>query len=593
MSEIAQNDNICPYCKRNTKVAVPAHHLLAGTVLNGKFLLGSALGEGGFGITYIGRDLNLDIKIAVKEYYPNGYVNRSNTTSLDVTCSMSDGKKDFFLKGRERFLNEARILARFASESGVVSVRDFFEANNTAYIVMEYLEGMDLKEYVKRNGLLSADEAVNLIRPVMHALKKIHASGLIHRDISPDNIRLVSGSAKLLDFGAARDVSDSQQKSLSVMLKPGYAPEEQYRSRGNQGPWTDVYALSATIYKCITGITPDDSTQRLYNDDMKLPSQLGARISPAMESVLMKGMAVRSQNRYQTIDELMVALEQAKNSPMNTPPASPHHTITVDQSFGTNTPPAPSRSNSAPITGVPPYQEYKSPVSPEKKKKSLKLTLILILIGIILIGGIACWIIFSSSDSKSQDSYEDVITSHMLAYETSEGKLLIETSAFNFSYDTFVSKYAEYLVAEGSMKDDYGNDLTVAEAKDYLLQGLEAYEANTILSLNEQFGSDWSHSIKVTHKEDVTGSEMEEALADYNDALLDYAYDADDYSDAFATLFYDSMLDSSQIEKMIYVEIDNSISGSLDSVTTENYGYMVMIDSEWYVLNEDAVAMFW
>lgn len=305
MSPIEKSDSECPFCGKAFDEVIPAHHLKPGTILNKKFLVGAALGEGGFGITYIGRDLTLDIKVAIKEYYPNGYVNRSNTVSPDVTCSTTSNRKDFFNSGREKFLKEARILAKFSGEPGVVDVRDFFEENNTAYIVMEYLDGQDLKEYLKENGTMSAEQTIKMLMPLMKALIKIHGQGLIHRDISPDNIRLVGENVKLMDFGAARDVSANANKSLSVMLKPGYAPEEQYRSKGVQGPWTDVYALCATIYKCITGITPDDSTQRVFSDELKTPTALGITINETLELALMKGLSVLQKDRYQSIDELI------------------------------------------------------------------------------------------------------------------------------------------------------------------------------------------------------------------------------------------------------------------------------------------------
>lgn len=307
MSEL--ENEMCSLCNHiNKDIDVPAHHLLPGTLLNNRYLVGMALGEGGFGITYIGRDLNLDMKIAIKEYYPNGYVNRSNTISASVNDSVTEGRKDFFEKGRQRFLSEARTLAKFSGEPGIVDVRDFFEENNTAYIIMEYLEGIDLKTYLKDNGVLSPEKTISILTPVMQSLKKVHSDGLIHRDISPDNIMIMGSKVKLLDFGAARSVSALANKSLSIMLKPGFAPEEQYRSKGNQGPWTDIYSLCATIYKCITGITPDDATQRMYCDEVKMPSALGIQIDPKFESALMKGMSVHQSNRYQTIDELIDAL---------------------------------------------------------------------------------------------------------------------------------------------------------------------------------------------------------------------------------------------------------------------------------------------
>lgn len=356
---ISDGASICPACNRPVREEVPAHHLLPGTVLNKKFYIGHALGEGGFGITYIGRDLMLDMIVAIKEYYPNGCVYRSNTVSPQVNSSSTEDRKVQFQKGRERFLREARVLAKFSGEPGIVDVRDFFEEYNTAYIVMEFLDGETLKSYLRREGKLAPEKAVSLLMPVMQTLKEVHAHGLIHRDISPDNIMLVRNKIKLLDFGAARDVTDAN-KSLSVMLKPGYAPEEQYRSKGQQGPWTDVYALCATIYKCITGITPDDSMQRVYQDELRPVSSLGIAISPSLDAALMKGMAIMQNNRYQNIDELLYGIENEsprsafdsglrtgdrssdedgatviimnddiRNRPVATPPAAPEATATV------------------------------------------------------------------------------------------------------------------------------------------------------------------------------------------------------------------------------------------------------------------------
>lgn len=299
----------CPVCGKENTGTVPAHHLLPGTILNGKFYVGEALGEGGFGITYIGRDIKLDMKVAIKEFYPNGYVNRSNTISPQVNDSVTEGRRDFFEKGRERFLKEARILAKFSGEPGVVDVRDFFEENNTAYIIMEFLDGVDLKTYLKKNGTLTPEHTIQLLMPVMNSLKKVHAQGLVHRDISPDNIMIIGDKVKLLDFGAARTVSAAANKSLSVMLKPGYAPEEQYRSKGDQGPWTDIYALCATMYKCITGITPDDATQRVFSDEVKTPSALNVVIKPEIERAIMRGMSVHQTDRYQCIEDLIRGLQ--------------------------------------------------------------------------------------------------------------------------------------------------------------------------------------------------------------------------------------------------------------------------------------------
>ncbi len=305
MSAVPEDYRFCAVCGKQRYHNVPAHQLLPGTMLQQRYLIGASLGEGGCGITYIGRDLNLDMLVAVKEFFPNGFVTRNNNVAPSVDMPTTADRKDFFEKGCEKFLQEARTLAKFSTEPGIVNVRDFFEQNNTAYIVMEYLNGETLKAHIDKNGKLSIEETLNLLLPVMSSLKKVHDDGLIHRDISPDNIMIMPEGAKLLDFGAARDISAMGNKSLSIMLKPGYAPEEQYRTHGEQGPWTDVYALCATVYKCITGITPDDSIDRNFDDTLKPPSELGIDIHPITEAALMCGLAIDHRERYQSIDEIL------------------------------------------------------------------------------------------------------------------------------------------------------------------------------------------------------------------------------------------------------------------------------------------------
>jgi len=314
-------NDACPVCGYQGEAeALPLHHLRPRTILNGKYLVGRVLGEGGFGITYIGWDLNLEIKVAIKEYYPVGFVTREITASTSVQ-PFTGTQGDFFLKGRERFVDEARSLAKFRSLPGIVTVNDFFLENGTAYIVMEYIDGQTLKSYLNQmGGKLPAAQVFDMMRPVMSSLAQVHAVGMIHRDISPDNIMLDrSGYVKLLDFGAARDFADSGNRSLSIMLKPGFAPEEQYRSRGKQGPWTDVYALSATMYRAITGVTPDESPERMRSDQVKKPSEFVNTISPAQEKVLLKGMAVLQENRFQSMNELAHALAAAPVSPVMAP----------------------------------------------------------------------------------------------------------------------------------------------------------------------------------------------------------------------------------------------------------------------------------
>lgn len=305
-----KDDGICPFCGFDSnEYAASPHHLPLKTILAGKYLIGRVLGEGGFGITYLAWDLNLGVKIAVKEYYPMGFVTREHNSTCSVLPYVGD-KTAFFAAGRDRYVEEAKSLAKFYGLPGIVAVKDFFLENNTAYIVMEFVEGKTLKQMLAdAGGKLPAATVLEMMKPLMRSLSEVHNAGVIHRDISPDNIMVTKeGNVKLLDFGAARDYADSGNRSLSVLLKPGYAPEEQYRTRGVQGPWTDVYALCATIYRAITGVTPPESVERLRADELKAPSSLGAALEPAREKALLKGMAVLQNDRWQSVIELYEAL---------------------------------------------------------------------------------------------------------------------------------------------------------------------------------------------------------------------------------------------------------------------------------------------
>jgi len=280
------------------------HHLPQRTVLNNRYLISKALGEGGFGITYLAWDLQQGIKTAIKEYYPSGYVNRvpkSNQVIINAKQNQAASNR-----GLKRFIEEAKVLAKIKNLPGIVSVRDFFSANGTAYIVMEFLDGISLKKYVQRKGgRITADEVLTILRPVMESLVSVHEMNLIHRDISPDNILITKyNQVKLIDFGAAKQ-SNMDGKSLSIVLKQGFAPEEQYRTHGAQGPWTDVYALGVTIYYCITGKLPPESIQRMHKDELKRPSDFGALIKTPQESALLKAMAVYQKHRYQDMLQLI------------------------------------------------------------------------------------------------------------------------------------------------------------------------------------------------------------------------------------------------------------------------------------------------
>ena len=279
------------------------HCLRKGTRLIGRYIIEGVLGQGGFGITYLGIDELHEKKVAIKEFFPQGIVTRNIEYQDTVTVTFV-GEKDNYEKGKERFLKEARTMAKFSKDKGIVKALDFFEINNTAYIVMEYLEGVTLKQYLRENKRIDAEDLVELLVPLIEALDEIHSQGLIHRDISPDNIMVLpDGRIKLMDFGAARDYTEFGEKGLSIVLKPGYAPPEQYQTHGVQGPWTDIYALCATMYKCITGENPPDAIERVMDDSLKKISEFGIAIPPQEEAAIIKGMSVSAKDRYQDIKD--------------------------------------------------------------------------------------------------------------------------------------------------------------------------------------------------------------------------------------------------------------------------------------------------
>jgi len=378
MASVEDHIRICPYCGHPIAYAAPAHHLQPNTILNARFLAGEAIGEGGFGITYIAKDCLLDLTVAIKEYYPRNCVSRDNTTHETVQVSSGESERLFFQKGKDRFLSEARVLAKLSHERGTVQVRDFFEQNNTAYIVMEYLSGETLDKYLEKTGVIDYEKAYRMLRPIMESMNRVHQEGLIHRDISPDNIMLTEDGTKLLDFGAAREAIQGS-RTMTIMLKPGFAPIEQYNSKGKQGPWTDVYAMCATIYKCITGERPDDAItrQNAYvegKQDLLPPSAFGATISPAFEKVLMTGLALYSKDRYQSFESLIAAFDAALRAPHPPEPIPFDHQQKAQEHI--------SRSEDRDHASG---GETK-PVPDEKKKKTA-LKVALILLSVVLLAG--------------------------------------------------------------------------------------------------------------------------------------------------------------------------------------------------------------
>ncbi|PGH53758.1 serine/threonine protein kinase [Azospirillum palustre] len=288
----------------------PGVHLVPGMLLHGRYRAGRVLGQGGFGATYLGWDDRLQVKVAIKEYYPANLIARIPNSA--AVSPFSDEHAETFAAGLEKFLEEARTLARLRDVREIVGVQDFFEENGTAYLVMELLEGRTMKKYlVDSGGRIDVKRTLAVVMPIAKALQAIHDQGLIHRDISPDNIFLTNGGdRKLLDFGAARQTA-RPGAGMTVILKPGYAPPEQYSNEGRQGPWSDVYALCATIYLALTGRTPPDATARFMNDKVPKPSELGVALAPGFEKVLLSGLSMRWQDRPQSMKDLLRAMTNA------------------------------------------------------------------------------------------------------------------------------------------------------------------------------------------------------------------------------------------------------------------------------------------
>lgn len=282
--------------------------LKPGVILKERYKIEEVIGAGGFGITYRAWDPLLQSYVAIKEYYPSGIATRSADSSK-VCVPVGQEQREYH-RGRIRFLKEAQDVARFQSEPNIVSIYDYLEENDTAYMVMEYLHGCTLKQYIREHGgRLDTDHILHICLSVLDALAVVHKAGMIHRDISPENIFICEDlTVKLIDFGAAKQVYLDGEQTMSVVLKPGYAPPEQYAKKDKQGPWTDIYALGATLYFEATGEKPEESFGRVLEDTIKPVCEVNPEIPRAMSQVIMRAMSVKIEDRYQTVEAMREAL---------------------------------------------------------------------------------------------------------------------------------------------------------------------------------------------------------------------------------------------------------------------------------------------
>ena len=443
-----------------------SYSLQRNTGLIGRYVIQEVLGQGGFGITYLGIDKLYGNKVAIKEYYPQKIAMRKAQYE-DVVTVTSIEEKNNYNKGKKRFLDEAQVMARFNKNEGIVKILDFFEANNTAYIVMEYLEGITLKQYLGKYGVIQFRNLIEMMLPLLEALIEIHSQGLIHRDISPDNIMVQHNSKlKLMDFGAARDYTESGNKSLTVILKPGYAPPEQYQTQGVQGPWTDIYALCATIYKCLTGITPPDAIARVMDDKFKEPDQLDGKLSPDIKKILWKGMNIFPEERYQDIVEFGEDVYDALFTPEENKKLDLDNEKNIDEDLD-----SPDKDNESVLKDDKIEGAVKKTSIPKKeKRKSPVKKVLVIIVCLLLAGGIKYY--STGNEQEISTAKKDLVENPKIVKDTSvEGGKKVTWDCIWFgSYPQtkIVSSSKEndlYSTLEKSNGWDKNNDIIIGKEK--------------------------------------------------------------------------------------------------------------------------------
>ena len=443
-----------------------SYSLQRNTGLIGRYVIQEVLGQGGFGITYLGIDKLYGNKVAIKEYYPQKIAMRKAQYE-DVVTVTSIEEKNNYNKGKKRFLDEAQVMARFNKNEGIVKILDFFEANNTAYIVMEYLEGITLKQYLGKYGVIQFRNLIEMMLPLREALIEIHSQGLIHRDISPDNIMVQhNGKLKLMDFGAARDYTESGNKSLTVILKPGYAPPEQYQTHGVQGPWTDIYALCATIYKCLTGITPPDAIARVMDDKFKEPDQLDGKLSPDIKKILWKGMNIFPEERYQDIVEFGEDVYDALFTPEENKKLDLDNEKNIDEDLD-----SPDKDNESVLKDDKIEGAVKKTSIPKKeKRKSPVKKVLVIIVCLLLAGGIKYY--STGNEQEISTAKKDLVENPKIVKDTSvEGGKKVTWDCIWFgSYPQtkIVSSSKEndlYSTLEKSNGWDKNNDIIIGKEK--------------------------------------------------------------------------------------------------------------------------------
>ena len=408
--------SVCSSCGKETNWQAPANQLPVGTLLrsaNGHvYQVGAAKGQGGFGITYAALDLRSNSRVAIKEYYPSHWASRDAMTRV----IWATGQQDHFRSGLKSFLEEAKMLSAVGALDSVVSVRDYFEANGTAYLVMEYVDGDPLHKVVSARGRIPKKELFAILKPLLRDLGILHRAGVIHRDISPDNLILTKeGKLKLLDFGSARSVEAG--KAMTVMLKPGFSPLEQYQSKG-QGPFTDLYAMAGTIYYCLTGVVPPTSIDRIQADELRQPNQYGAGLTQQEQDALLWGLSIQAQQRPQTAEAFANAL-------LSMAPETPVSSQWPQPQPQTNYPNSGQPQTGYPQSGYPqsgyPQSGYPQSGQPSPKPAGFGKGLVIGLVAAVaavalLVTGLAIGGVFGGNNKKNtrvdDDDDDDRVSTH-------------------------------------------------------------------------------------------------------------------------------------------------------------------------------------
>lgn len=304
--------NLCPFCgEQEASKAKEPIQLAPGTILADRFVIGAEIGSGGFGIVYKAWDNKLDTVVAVKEFFVKRLMTRPEG-NVQVKISIKNYTEYNYRK--ERFLAEARNMAKLSASRGIPKIVDFFEANNTAYIVMELLEGMALNTYMKRSRSTDPEFIDKIAKEVGCALISLHGNGIIHRDVSPDNIFIHTRkngeiAIMLMDLGAAK-LADTTDDVIDIILKPGYSPVEQYENNNDIDERADVYAFGATLYYMLTGKKPDESTNRAVNDEVEAPHKLFPEIDEDLSKAVMKAISVERDMRFANVSEMLAAINK-------------------------------------------------------------------------------------------------------------------------------------------------------------------------------------------------------------------------------------------------------------------------------------------